>query len=158
MQKKNNDHTPHASKLMSSSSWYVCQLWTKEVLADYKPRDQRYRQGVLTHHRRQKDHLSVSRVSRLCQVHCKTLSYTALPLTTQNKGGGFYSNFFVLLWSFIPYRPFDYCFIDPDGGVVTPMWSWLEKSYYKLGVFKFKGKLLGVWTYEVGYWLSYDTE
>ena len=31
------------------------------------------------------------------------------------------------------------------------MWSWLEHSYYKEGVFEFKGKLVGVWTYEVCY-------
>ena len=46
-------------------------------------------------------------------------------------------------------RPFDYCTIDPDPGIVAPMWSWLEHSYYREGVFEYKGKLVGVWTYEV---------
>ena len=44
------------------------------------------------------------------------------------------------------YRPFDYCTIDPEPGVVAPMWSWLDQNhaYYREQVLFYKGKVVGV--------------
>lgn len=46
-------------------------------------------------------------------------------------------------------RPFDYCTLNPIDGTISPMWDWLANSTYKEGTYEYKGKLLGVWTYEV---------
>ena len=47
------------------------------------------------------------------------------------------------------HRPFDVCTVDPDGGQVLPMWTWLLNATYQEGIFEFMGKQVGVWKYEV---------